>query len=109
MSVDNTVPACVQFIDDLRTKRCDSPATKQDLHGRSLCNQHYDMWLRRSHRGQIRASEISYKKIVPVKELVRYIETNTGTVEDILRCVNGCRSLIQIFDEVHKHTNNEKS
>lgn len=104
------VKALCQQIKDRATRTyCLKSARKQDRHKRWLCDDCYDEWNRRVRRNLQRLrsqGQIGESDIRSLDNLIRMLENNSGTVEDLAREMNGCRGLLnklrgKIHAEIH--------
>ncbi len=82
---------------------CGEPANKIDPHGRYLCDAHHAIWKERftfgnpnankAAKGQIRV-DIVISDLQPLEKMLYFLTTNSGTVEDLAECAQGCRVLL---------------
>lgn len=83
---------------------CGEPAIKQDIHRRWLCDLHYDLWdskwtsarqRTRTTNKMLRPHRLFISDIDPLDKLIRLLQDDTGTAQDIAECLQGCRWLVK--------------
>lgn len=91
---------CEQKIGDKKLgEKCGVEAKDKDTHGRFLCADHFAKWQRKYLHGvatgKMVSSSLNNKDLKPLDDLLHYLETDTGTIDQIVPCINGCRDLLK--------------